>query len=85
LKREGADVQQISIETAQSHLDCSVLAALPSKTFLLGVLDLSDMNVETPAIVAARISARAALCRRKQNRADNSPPSELLEFFVRRK
>jgi 5-methyltetrahydropteroyltriglutamate--homocysteine methyltransferase len=30
-------------------------AALPSKTFLLGVLDLSDMNVETPAIVAARI------------------------------
>jgi methionine synthase II (cobalamin-independent) len=52
---EGADVRQISIETAQSHLDCSVLAALPSKTILLGVLDLSDMNVETPAIVAERI------------------------------
>src|SRR4029077_19569540 len=52
---EGADVQQISIETAQSHLECSVLAALPSKTILLGVLDLSDMNVETPAIVAERI------------------------------
>jgi 5-methyltetrahydropteroyltriglutamate--homocysteine methyltransferase len=52
---EGADVQQISIETAQSHLDCSVLAALPSKIILLGVLDLSDMNVETPAIVAERI------------------------------
>jgi 5-methyltetrahydropteroyltriglutamate--homocysteine methyltransferase len=52
---EAADVQQISIETAQSHLDCSVLAALPSKTILLGVLDLSDMTVETPAIVADRI------------------------------
>ena len=52
---EAADVQQISIETAQSHLDCSVLAALRSKTILLGVLDLSDMTVETPAIVADRI------------------------------
>ncbi|MGA2314631.1 MAG: uroporphyrinogen decarboxylase family protein [Xanthobacteraceae bacterium] len=52
---ESADVRQISIETAQSHLDCSVLATLPSKTILLGVLDLSDMTVETPAIVADRI------------------------------
>lgn len=52
---EGADVQQISIETAQSHLDCSVLAALPSKIIMLGVLDLSDMSVESPAIVADRI------------------------------
>ena len=32
---ERANVQQISIETAQSHLDCSILAALPSKTILL--------------------------------------------------
>jgi 5-methyltetrahydropteroyltriglutamate--homocysteine methyltransferase len=52
---EAADVRQISIETAQSNLDCKVLAALPSKTILLGVLDLADMNVETPAIVADRI------------------------------
>src|SRR6516225_8476546 len=52
---EAADVQQVSIETAQSHLDCKVLAALPSKTILLGVLDLADMNIETPAIVADRI------------------------------
>ena len=52
---EDADVQQISIETAQSHLDCSVLAALPSKIIMLGVLDLSDMSVERPAIVADRI------------------------------
>jgi 5-methyltetrahydropteroyltriglutamate--homocysteine methyltransferase len=50
-----ADVQQISIETAQSHLDCEVLAELSSKTILLGVLDLADETVETPAIVAERI------------------------------
>jgi 5-methyltetrahydropteroyltriglutamate--homocysteine methyltransferase len=47
--------QQISIETAQSNLDCSVLADLSDKTILLGVIDLSDMNVETPEQVAARI------------------------------
>ena len=52
---EAANVQQISIETAQSRLDCEVLAALPSKTILLGVLDLADMTVETPALVAERI------------------------------
>ena len=51
----AADVQQISIETAQSHLDCEVLAGLSSKTILLGVLDLADMTVETPMIVADRI------------------------------
>jgi 5-methyltetrahydropteroyltriglutamate--homocysteine methyltransferase len=47
--------QQISIETAQSNLDCSVLKGLPGKTIILGVIDLSDMNVETPETVAARI------------------------------
>jgi 5-methyltetrahydropteroyltriglutamate--homocysteine methyltransferase len=55
----AADVQQISIETAQAHLDCEVLAGLSSKTILLGVLDLADMTVETPMIVADRI--RSAL------------------------
>lgn len=52
---EGAHCQQVSIETAQSNLDCSVLETLPSKTILLGVLDLSDMTVETPETVAGRI------------------------------
>jgi 5-methyltetrahydropteroyltriglutamate--homocysteine methyltransferase len=51
----GSAVKQVSIETAQSSLDCSVLAKLPSKTIILGVLDLSDMAVETPETVAARI------------------------------
>src|SRR5438132_5725735 len=46
---------QISIETAQSNLDCSVLATLPNKQILLGTIDLSDMNVESGETVAARI------------------------------
>lgn len=48
-------VKQISIETAQSKLDCSVLERLPGKTIILGVLDLSTHEVETPETVAARI------------------------------
>jgi 5-methyltetrahydropteroyltriglutamate--homocysteine methyltransferase len=46
---------QISIETAQSNLDCSVLSLLTGKKIMLGVIDLSDMRVETPDQVAARI------------------------------
>jgi 5-methyltetrahydropteroyltriglutamate--homocysteine methyltransferase len=46
---------QISIETAQSNLDCSVLTELKGKKIILGVLDLSDAQVETPETVAARI------------------------------
>jgi 5-methyltetrahydropteroyltriglutamate--homocysteine methyltransferase len=46
---------QISIETAQSNLDCSVLGRLTGKTIMLGVIDLSLMEVESPAAVAARI------------------------------
>jgi 5-methyltetrahydropteroyltriglutamate--homocysteine methyltransferase len=46
---------QISIETAQSGLDCSVLAELDGKTIILGVLDLNDLTVETPTVVADRV------------------------------
>ena len=48
-------VDQVSIETAQSHLDPSVLDALAGKDVILGVLDLSVHNVEDPDTVAARI------------------------------
>jgi 5-methyltetrahydropteroyltriglutamate--homocysteine methyltransferase len=51
----NSPIQQISIETAQSGLDCAVLETLPGKTIILGTLDLSDMNVEAPELVAARI------------------------------
>jgi 5-methyltetrahydropteroyltriglutamate--homocysteine methyltransferase len=46
---------QISIETAQSGLDCSVLAELPGKTIILGVLNLGDEAVETADQVAERV------------------------------
>jgi 5-methyltetrahydropteroyltriglutamate--homocysteine methyltransferase len=52
---ERSAARQISIETAQSGLDCSVLQKLPTKSILLGVLDLADRSVETPETVAARI------------------------------
>ena len=48
-------INQVSIETAQSKLDCKVLETLPGKTIILGVLDLSDMTIEAPETVAARI------------------------------
>ncbi|HVY81807.1 MAG TPA: hypothetical protein VG994_12545 [Steroidobacteraceae bacterium] len=47
--------QQISIETAQSNLDCSILRQLPDKEILLGVIDLSTPNVETPELVKQRV------------------------------
>src|SRR5580693_483890 len=48
---------QISVETAQSGLDCAVLADLAGagKTIILGVLDLGDAAVETPGVVAGRV------------------------------
>jgi len=51
----GCSCHQLSIETAQSNLDCSVLTQLKGKKIMLGVIDLSDPAVETPEIVAARI------------------------------
>jgi 5-methyltetrahydropteroyltriglutamate--homocysteine methyltransferase len=51
----GSAVQQVSIETAQSGLNCAVLEKLPGKTVILGTLDLSDMTIETPETVASRI------------------------------
>ena len=50
---------QISIETAQSKLDLGVLADLAGKAIILGVIDLSDHEVESPTVVANRV--RAAL------------------------
>ena len=51
----GCGCSQVSIETAQSNLDCSVLMTLPGKQILLGVIDLLEMNVESGDTVAARI------------------------------
>ena len=51
----NTSVKQVSIETAQSKLDTSILKSLPDKTIILGVLDLSTHDVETPQMVAERI------------------------------
>jgi 5-methyltetrahydropteroyltriglutamate--homocysteine methyltransferase len=52
--------RQISIEAAQPRLDLAVLKELPSKTIILGVLDLADQTVESSETVAARIRAALA-------------------------
>ncbi|CAH0283003.1 5-methyltetrahydropteroyltriglutamate--homocysteine methyltransferase [Roseomonas sp. CECT 9278] len=48
-------VRQISIETAQSNLDTSVLKQLPDQTIILGVVDLADPKIESAETIAARI------------------------------
>jgi 5-methyltetrahydropteroyltriglutamate--homocysteine methyltransferase len=52
---ENSGVHQVSIEAAQPKLDLSVLRNLPSKTIILGVIDLADWQVETADTVAQRI------------------------------
>ncbi len=52
---DACKATQISIEAAQPKLDLSVLTKLPSKSIILGVIDLSDPAVETSETVAARI------------------------------
>jgi 5-methyltetrahydropteroyltriglutamate--homocysteine methyltransferase len=53
----ACSARQISIETAQSGLDCSVLAGLADagKTVILGVLNLGDPAVESVEQVADRV------------------------------
>ena len=47
--------RQVSIETAQSHLDCSVLQSLDGKQVMVGCIDLADPQVETAQTVVQRI------------------------------
>ncbi len=51
----GCKCRQVSIETAQSHLDTRVLQELRGKQVMVGCLDLSDNEVETPQVVADRV------------------------------
>ena len=50
-----ANLTGVSIETAQSNLDCAVLSNLDGKKVVLGVIDLSTTEVESPRTVADRI------------------------------
>ena len=54
---DASSVQQVSVEAAQPGLDLFSLRLLPSKTIVLGALDLGDPTVETPEAVAGRIRA----------------------------
>lgn len=65
---EDSAADQISIEAAQPNLDLHALDSLPSKTIMVGVIDLGDPLVETPERVADRI--RAAL--------EHVPPERLI-------
>ncbi len=58
----GCSVGSVSIETAQSGLDCAVLASLPDKRIILGVLDLSDQEIESAETVAERIRRALPHC-----------------------
>ena len=57
---ERCRATHVSIEAAQPRLDCAILRSLPSKTIVLGVLDLGDASVESPETVAGRIRAALA-------------------------
>ena len=46
---------QVSIETGQSSLDCTVLETLPGKDILLGVVDLSTNEIETVETFKERV------------------------------
>ena len=47
--------RQVSIETAQSRLDCSALQALDGKSVMVGCIDLADPAVETVDTIVQRI------------------------------
>jgi len=51
----GCSCSQVSIETAQSNLDASVLQTLSGKKIMVGCIDLSDMKVEAAQKVVERI------------------------------
>jgi 5-methyltetrahydropteroyltriglutamate--homocysteine methyltransferase len=53
----GCSCWQVSVETAQSNLDCAVLGKLDGKQIMVGCLDLNDVRIETPDVIVARIKA----------------------------
>ena len=58
---EATAADQISIEAAQPGLDPAILAHLPSKQILYGVIDMSDPEIERPETVAARLREALAV------------------------
>ena len=62
----GCPIKQVSIETAQAGLDCSVLTTLAGKQVMVGCLDLNDPAIETPDTVVQRIKRALAYIRPEQ-------------------
>jgi 5-methyltetrahydropteroyltriglutamate--homocysteine methyltransferase len=52
--------RQVSVETAQSNLDCAVLARLEGKRVMVGCIDLNDAAIETPQVIRDRIKRALA-------------------------
>jgi 5-methyltetrahydropteroyltriglutamate--homocysteine methyltransferase len=52
--------RQVSLETAQSKLDCAVLESLAGKKLMVGCIDLADPAVESAETVVARIDRALA-------------------------
>ena len=61
-----ANVDQVSIEAAQPHLDLGVLKALDAKKIVLGVVDLATNEVETVDTLVARIRRAEGYVRAEQ-------------------
>ena len=51
----GCGCAQVSVETAQSNLDCAVLEGLRGKKIMVGCLNLSTDEVEAPELIAERV------------------------------
>jgi len=49
------NVDQISVEAAQPYLDLGVFSDLSAKTIVLGIVDLSTNEIESPKKLAARL------------------------------
>lgn len=62
----GCGCKQVSIETAQSKLDCAVLTALAGKAIMVGCIDLEDMTIETPDVVVGRIKRALPYVRKEE-------------------
>ena len=64
--------RQVSIETAQSKLDCSVLESLGGKKLMVGCIDLADPRSSRPRSSSRGSSAR---CRSSRPRTSSSRPT----------
>ena len=57
---DACNADEVSIECAQPRLKMDLVQLLPSKRIHVGVLDLRDVAVESPELVAERIRAALA-------------------------